>query len=219
MKPFIIVPVKRFPRSKTRLAPTLSAQERQTLSICMLEDVLTAIQNTEKFDCTLLVGPDDPSSTIAKNYGTSYLGEVRQESMNASVNKATKWCISREADSTLIIPSDIPLVKPGDLDEIICLCDASTQVILCPSSNGTGTNALLRVPSDIIPPCYGRNSFQKHIRKADRKGIPYRIHRSKRISLDIDTIEDLKQFFRYKAKHTKTYQFIKDTGLERRITV
>lgn len=73
MEPYIIVPVKRLSDSKTRLAPILDAQERQMLSIHMFEDVMTAVGDTRSFSCTVLIGPDDPTSMIARVYGARFL--------------------------------------------------------------------------------------------------------------------------------------------------
>ena len=40
---WVVVPVKRFSNAKTRLAPLLSAAERESLAQAMLNDVLRAI--------------------------------------------------------------------------------------------------------------------------------------------------------------------------------
>jgi 2-phospho-L-lactate guanylyltransferase (CobY/MobA/RfbA family) len=77
-----------------------------------------------------------------------------------------------------------------DLNGIIRL-SGKVSVVISPSMDG-GTNALMLKPPNVIKTCFGPRSFEKHINEASKKGIPIRVYRSPRISLDIDSVQDLK---------------------------
>ena len=52
---WVVVPVKRFSNAKTRLAPLLSAAERESLAQAMLNDVLRAIAESRRVAGVLVV--------------------------------------------------------------------------------------------------------------------------------------------------------------------
>jgi len=64
-------------------------------------------------------------------------------------------------------------------------------VILVPSRDGTGTNAILRRPPDIFPSQFGPGSFARHLAAARAAGISWRILENPRIALDLDDPDDL----------------------------
>jgi 2-phospho-L-lactate guanylyltransferase len=91
----------------------------------------------------------------------------------------------------LVLPADIPFLAVQDIEVILTGSTQGPKVILCPSKEGTGTNALLRTPPDAIPARFGPNSFSLHLLEAHTKNIPCEVHSLPRVALDIDTPEDL----------------------------
>ena len=93
----------------------------------------------------------------------------------------------------LILPADIPLVSPKDINKIVALgSDKAFAVVLCPSQNG-GTNALFKKPPNLIRACFGPNSFRKHVQEACKKQVNVRFYYSVGTATDIDSVEDLKK--------------------------
>ena len=90
----------------------------------------------------------------------------------------------------LIIPADLPLLAPEDLDNIFSMAPPNPSIVISPSYDG-GTNALLCTPPDVILPQFGFNSFRKHISRASSNGISCSIYHSDRVSCDIDLPKDL----------------------------
>jgi 2-phospho-L-lactate guanylyltransferase len=210
---FAIIPVKTLLKSKKRLSMVLNPQERQTLTLAMIEDVLKAIKCSVVCQ-TIVISSDPTVEELANNYGASYLKERKHE-LNEAVKQAIEWCIQNKADSVLILPADIPLIKAEDINRIVELCPKGTSVVISPSQNG-GTNALLQKPPDLIPTHFGPNSFSKHAIEALHRGILTRVYRSKRVATDIDSPKDLEKLLKIKAQ-TVSHKFLEQIRANARL--
>jgi 2-phospho-L-lactate guanylyltransferase len=93
------------------------------------------------------------------------------------------------ASSVVMLPIDVPLVKREEIEALIAAGDRG--VVVVPSGDGTGTNALVRNPPDAIQACFGPGSFRKHCDQAESRGIPLKVMRPPGILFDIDTPEDV----------------------------
>ena len=71
---------------------------------------------------------------------------------------------------------------------------ARPGLIVVPSSDGTGTNALVRTPPDCIESRFGPGSFRAHLDQALSKGLPADVLRLPGLMFDIDTPEDVAEF-------------------------
>jgi len=69
-------------------------------------------------------------------------------------------------------------------------------VVIAPDRRRSGTNALLCTPPAIIPPCFGADSFQRHLAAARSQSVDVRIVESHALALDIDELEDLDELQR-----------------------
>ena len=92
----------------------------------------------------------------------------------------------------------------GDIDSILHCSEEDPLVVLVPSRNRLGTNALLLSPTDAIPLRFGYDSFSYHRDQAEGRGLPLRILESERIGLDIDEPEDLESLLAV-GKEAETY--------------
>jgi 2-phospho-L-lactate guanylyltransferase len=81
-------------------------------------------------------------------------------------------------------------------------------VIIVPSSDGTGTNALVRTPPDAIASCFGPGSFQAHLDQARERGVPATVLRPAGLLFDIDTPEDVEELLR-RAPDSRTAQWLR----------
>jgi len=211
MAVFVIIPVKRLDNAKSRLSPLLTDSERKQFCLKMLEDVLRTVKSTKRINQTVVISNDPVVLDVAKNFDVAYLGE-RKTGLNEAVSQAISWCVGRGATSVLVLPADIPLVMPTDLNRMFALREKASMVI-SPSRSGEGTNALLLTPPDACPTFYGPRSFQRHLEEASRRRISFRMFRSQGIALDIDTIEDLTDFVSIKAKETSAYKLLDEIGI------
>ena len=78
---------------------------------------------------------------------------------------------------------------------------------MVPSKSGSGTNAMLRTPPDIIQSFFGENSLQRHIKEFEDKKVQYKILENENIGLDIDCLNDLEHFRESRPNNSKHNTF------------
>jgi len=212
---FVIIPVKRLDNAKSRLSPLLTDDERKKFCLKMLEDILKTVKSTKRINQTVVVSNDPEVFHVAKNFDATYLKE-RKNGLNEAVSEAIGWCIGRGATSVLVLPADIPLVTPTDLNRMLALGEKASMVI-SPSRSGKGTNALLFTPPNASPIFYGPQSFQRHLEEASKRKVSFRRFRSQRIALDVDTTEDLTDFISTNARQTSAYKLLDEIGIPNKL--
>lgn len=188
-----LVPVKSLSAGKSRLAPILTAKAREDLSIYMLRKVLEALSRSGGFDWIGVVTNDPKVCSLAQDWKAHSIWEPEQISENRSIVHGSRICRELGAKSLLVIHADLPLVTAGDIENLLSIGGSEPKVVLCPSKEGTGTNALYRTPPEVIPACFGPDSFSRHLSEAEARRIPWESCSLPGISLDIDTPEDLRK--------------------------
>lgn len=188
-----LIPVKSLSASKSRLSSVLSPAQRERLSAFMLQKVLQILRASGKFDLICLVTQDIRAAQIAKDTAARVIWEPKPGDENRAIDYATQICNSLGTESLLVLPADIPFITVQDIETILAGPTRGPKVILCPSKEGTGTNALYRVPAGVIPPRFGPNSFFHHRGEARRRTIDCEVRFLPRVALDIDTPEDLSE--------------------------
>ncbi|MGA2683101.1 MAG: 2-phospho-L-lactate guanylyltransferase [Candidatus Bathyarchaeia archaeon] len=207
MSTFAIVPVKSLLKSKTRLSNFFTLQERPLFTLAMIEDVLNALKSS-KVTKTVVVSSDSTVEGLVKDFGMTFLKE-NQEGLNQALNQATKWCVRNGAKLVLILPADVPLITEKDVNELVKL-SLNSSVVISPSRNG-GTNALLQTPPGIVSPCFGPNSFKRHVDKALAKNVMTKIFVSSSVMLDIDSERDLEQLLKV-SRQTFSSRFLRQSS-------
>jgi 2-phospho-L-lactate guanylyltransferase len=206
---YCCVPVKRLKNAKSRLASILDEEQRARLSLTMLEDVLDSLilTNIKKI---FVVCSDKKVKEIALSYSAEVVGEpekVMNSRVNAAFAKVQEVCNKDNVGSILYIPADVPLIVPNDVNFILSMAKERRCVVIAPSREADGTNALLLKPCNVIKTWFDMNSFENHVKEAKKGKIALHFFLSKSISLDIDTIEDLRLFMS-KESDTKTYRLL-----------
>jgi 2-phospho-L-lactate guanylyltransferase len=84
------------------------------------------------------------------------------------------------------------LVTTRDIEALFVEAEDAPTIVIVPSRDGTGTNALLRSPPTLFPSHFGPGSFALHLDEAKRCGARVHVMRNPRIELDIDEIDDLR---------------------------
>lgn len=180
-----VVPMKPLSDAKARLRPVLSPDERRTLSLAMLSDVVAAARG---FDLVWVLQSDDEAANVAVSGGAeARLDPAPGEGLNASLAAATAQAIAAGATGLLVVSADVPAATPDDLT---VLADSS-GVCMAPDASGTGTNALWRSPADAIAVSFGRRSRAAHEAAALAAGVPFRALELPRLAADVDTAEGL----------------------------
>jgi 2-phospho-L-lactate guanylyltransferase len=95
-------------------------------------------------------------------------------------------------DRVLLVPGDCPALDGDQLSALLAQPVIGPRtVVIVPDRHGTGTNALLLAPPDVITPAFGPGSFERHRDLAAETRAVCEIVRASTLMLDIDTPEDL----------------------------
>ena len=187
----ILIPVKTFAESKKRLADHYSAADRAALAEALCEDFFRTIAQVTDIDRVFVVSQEARALALARDYGWETIAEAAQISESHSVDAASRACAGQVVAVLLRLPIDIPLATPRDIEALFRHAEDAPAIVIVPSRDGTGTNALLRSPPTLFPSHFGPGSFALHLDEAKRCGARVHVMRNPRIELDIDEIDDL----------------------------
>jgi len=213
--PAALIPMKDPSHSKQRLSSLFNAEERRSLALAMFVDVLHAVKGARSIDRVIVLGLGERIHEVTLSCGCEYLSDEDGRGETEAVAWGT--CrISGLAKGVLVLPADVPLVLPEDLDVLVAASPGVTGVTLCPSRDRLGTNGVLRCPGDVMPLTFGNNSFHPHRETAQRLGIPCAVVDLPRLGLDIDRPEDVATFL-CEAGTGETYRYLTSIGARERI--
>ena len=191
----ILVPVKNLSSAKQRLAAVLDQPSRTKLAQAMLRDVSAALHEWKKRAKNGQIGivTSDPYAVmLAAEYEFEVIPEPENPGETGAIEMATRVCVEREVDFTLVIPADIPLIQAWELEEIMKHAPAAGTVLV-PAGDGRGTNAVLRRPADLFPLRFGNDSFKPHHAAAQATGKACVVLQLPGIAVDVDNPEDLQK--------------------------
>ena len=202
---FAVLPVKSPQNAKQRLSGFLSAAQRETLARILYRQTLAALCQAEGIDRVAVVTSDSEVAVHARRTGALVFDENKQVSHSVSADAACLQAIERGATTVLLVPIDVPLVTPADFSLLAAAAarpgpppgqraGPRAGLIVVPSADGTGTNALARTPPDVIESRFGPGSCRAHLDQARSKNVPAEVLRLRGLMFDIDTPEDVAEF-------------------------
>jgi 2-phospho-L-lactate/phosphoenolpyruvate guanylyltransferase len=212
----LLLPIKDLRNAKQRLAGVLTPTERFGLVQAMLADTVRAVQRVRRADRIFLVTNYAPAMRIAEENGWEVLREKQQISESVSVDAASRQCEMRGFTAVLRLPLDVPLVEAGDIDELLNVECAAPGLVIVPSRDGTGTNAILRTPPTLFPSHFGNGSFAKHCAEGERAGGQIFLRRNVRLEMDVDDEADLRALLEHDLSATRTGAWLLESGLAER---
>jgi len=189
----VLLPVKEFQHSKQRLHPWLTAAERELLARTMFDDVWAMLRSSSVRDCVFVISSEPYVIERCRQAAVPCRTETGQRSHSDAVREATSWAMRCGVSSLLSIPIDTPAVTAHEISAIAEL-RRRYAVVVVPSADGTGTNALLRIPPDAIAPQFGPGSCDLHVHEATSQGLSYAVYPVEALAADIDTLEDVERF-------------------------
>jgi 2-phospho-L-lactate guanylyltransferase len=195
-----IVPVKPLRRGKSRLAGTLTEDERTALNQELLEHTLKILSSLKELDQVLVVSRDPQALTIARNHGAKTVQEDGQPHLNTALARATVMAQVHSIRGILVLPADLPLLTPDDVRALIDRAAKPPVVVIAPDRHGKGTNALLMVPAGQIEFDFGEGSFHRHCARAKKSGARLEIVELPSLGLDLDLPEDLEMIRKLKIE-------------------
>lgn len=208
----ILIPVKSFAESKKRLADHYSAADRAALAAALCEDFFRTVTQVTGIDDVFVVSQEPCALAWARNNRWETIVETVQISESHSVDAASRTCAEQSVDALLRLPIDIPLMTPHDIEALFRQAEDASTMVIVPSRDGTGTNALLRSPPNLFPSHFGPGSFARHLDEAKRCGARVHIMRNPRIELDIDEIDDLRALAGLPRSDSATARWLRSHG-------
>jgi 2-phospho-L-lactate guanylyltransferase len=215
---YVLIPVKDLTRAKQRLASLMTQEERTRLAWAMLENTFAAAAGARNADRVAVVTLYTPAVELARKYGMELIAETEQISESASVDFGSKEAKSRGATAVLRLPIDLPLVTANDVETIIKHDIEEPSIVIVPSRDGTGTNAILRRPPDLFPSHFGPGSLAKHLAEAATAKAACRVIELHRVALDIDDPSDVSEFIR-RGQGAGVYELLAAMGVPQRLGV
>jgi 2-phospho-L-lactate guanylyltransferase len=186
---FAILPVKNPQNAKQRLTGFLAVEQREALARMLYRQTLAALCQAEGIDRVVVATSDPDIADHARQSGALVFEENEQVSHSVSADAACLRAMEMGASTVLLVPIDVPTVTPADFTRLAA--SARPGLIVVPSSDGTGTNALVRTPPNCIQSRFGPGSFRAHLDQARSKGLPADVLRLPGLMFDIDTPEDV----------------------------
>ena len=182
-----ILPIKSPATAKRRLAGDLDEARHAAIVEALYLDALDL--------CVAAIGPTwwvvSDDETVLGEARARGLATVRDDGsgLNPAVELALSEVHDRGAVSATVIPSDVPLARPDDIQDLLDT-GATSDVVLVPSGADGGTNGLFMQPVDLLKPSFGPSSLQAHLDAAAKTGSRCTVLPLSRLALDIDTIDD-----------------------------
>ena len=190
MKIAAIIPVKTFSKAKTRLE--LSPHQVEELCIVMLEEILHTLSISPQIEKTIMVTKEEKAIKIGEKFNTITIIDEKEESVNSAVALADNYLLENNFDASIVFPQDIPFIKTQDIDFMLNYKMHPNFAIIVPSRRFDGTNALARMPVDLMKTHYDEDSYKIHMNTAKEATLNVAMVFVKRIMWDVDNAEDLK---------------------------
>jgi 2-phospho-L-lactate guanylyltransferase len=213
----LLLPIKDLKNAKQRLAAILTPEERFGLATAMLADTVRAVAGVEGTEKIFVVTNYPPAIETAEENGWEILREEQQISESHSVDAASRICADRGITGLLRLPLDLPLVQSCDVDELLAVECSAPALVIVPSRDGTGTNAILRTPAVLFPSHFGHGSFGKHVAEAERAAARIIVRRNPRLEMDIDDESDLRALLEHDLSSTQTGRWLTEHGVAARL--
>ena len=155
----------------------------------MVTDVLMALRRTKAVDEVLLVTAEPAAEAIGRGYGAKVVHDNAEDGQSVAALIGVARALEDGAERVVLVPGDTPALDPAELDEL--LATVAEAIVIVPDRHGSGTNALVLAPPDIMQPAFGEDSRARHEQAAAAAGVPWTTLDVPTLALDIDTASDL----------------------------
>lgn len=215
---FALLPVKAPAEAKHRLGEVFSPEERERLARVMFEQALAVLMAARGLDRVVVASSDALTLERAAALGATPLPETIQNSHSSSADRAALECLAWGATTLLMVPIDVPLVTALEIEALLetALALPVPRLVIVPSADGSGTNALVRTPPDLVESRFGPGSFQAHLEQGRARQATVEVARPEGLVFDLDTPEDVARFLD-RARNGPVAQLLDEMGARQRL--
>jgi 2-phospho-L-lactate guanylyltransferase len=180
-----VLPVKSFGRAKTRTR--LSDERRASLAESMAADVLRALADVRSLERVIVVTREPRVAALAEHVVDDPDEAGHSEAALLGIDAA----LAAGARRVLLVPGDCPLMDATEVEALLDFAGGGDSVTIVPDRHGTGTNALVLDPPDVMAPSFGPGSFARHAALAQAAGAAVRVRHVPSLAFDVDTPADV----------------------------
>lgn len=188
MRARVIVPQHALSEAKSRLGRVLSTRRRAELSLALLRHVCAALLATADVEGIVIMTPDPAVRAHAARWGVPTRPDPGPE-FNRALSEVIRATAAR-LHAVVVVAADLPLLQPADVAALLAAGDHG-RLVLAPSKEGTGTNAVVVPPGLTFHAAYGPGSLSAHRRAARALGPEALEIRRPGLAFDLDTESDL----------------------------
>jgi len=156
----------------------------------MLKEVLRTLSKCKSIDNIVIVSKDDAAIKLSKPFGAIQIFDD-DLGVNQAVHLADQYLSDLECNCSVIFPQDIPMMESSDVDSLLGFLKSKNSVILVPSRQFNGTNALVRYYTSSMKTQYDMGSYSHQINAAKSVTQKVSLALIRRVMLDIDDELDL----------------------------
>jgi 2-phospho-L-lactate guanylyltransferase len=190
VRAWALVPQKRLADAKSRIAISAPPETRAAISLALLDRVCTALRATPGVEDVVIMTPDPAVQAFGRGAGVRTISDT-WPSFNEALGQALLTEGERDgARAVLVVSADLPLIEPSDVAAALAM-GGHGALVLAPSKDGTGTNALLLPPGVRCRPAFGPGSRMRHRRLAAALGLRVVEIVRPGLAFDLDTPADL----------------------------
>ena len=157
----------------------------------MLEEILHVVTETKSIDDTILISKDESAFDIGKKFNCIEICYEDESGVNNAVSLADSGIFNNGILRSVVFPQDIPIMTIQDIDSRFNFDKNERSVVVVPSRQFDGTNALVRTLNDIMKTRYDEGSYAFQFESAMMNTSHYSLALIQRIMLDIDSYEDV----------------------------
>lgn len=159
----LIVAVKRLAAAKTRLAPVLSAPQRESVVLAMLVDTLTAAIRVGAVQRVTVVTPDHVAAAAAIECGADIVADPTPADHPDPLNNAiavAERALSDAVRNIIVLQGDLPALQTHELADAVRAARQHKRSFVA-DRLGTGTAALCAFGTP-LDPRFGPDSSAQH---------------------------------------------------------
>jgi 2-phospho-L-lactate/phosphoenolpyruvate guanylyltransferase len=182
-----IVPQKALSEAKSRLGGTLSPAARMELSLALLRSVCDALRAVAEVEGIAVMTPDPAVRARTAAWGIAAVTDPGP-GLNAALARIMQD--GRRSGGVLIVAGDLPLISAADVASLLAAAGPG-RLVVAPSKEGTGTNAVVVPAGMAFQPAYGAASLAAHRGRARALGYEVIEIRRPGLAFDVDTEADL----------------------------
>jgi len=185
----LIIPLKDLAAAKSRLGDALGDNRRQQLVVAMATDLVELARRQPFIDAVTVVLGDNWEQRLFRIPGVQVLPEADLD--GAGLNPLLQSAVDTlRPERAVVMHGDLPFATA---DELRALCGHldRLELVLCPDSAKTGTNALAFRAATAPRFCFGAHSFDLHRRAARQQERRWWSFCTRGLGHDIDQPDDL----------------------------